>query len=195
MLQSNQLILIISGVAGAGKRSVAEILHQNPDKFVFSVSYTDRLPRPDETSGVEYKFVTESEFDRMVEAEEFLEWEPIHHNRYGTKKADFENLFTTGKVVVSELDVKGMTKLRAIYPDQIVSVFVIPPSLEIAHERLTQRGTEDEADRAKRKERYSFEIAYKDQYDHIIINDKLDRARDELLEIIEGKLEKGKSGE
>lgn len=181
---NDNIILAILGVAGAGKGSVSSILRKYPETFGFSVSYVNRAPRPDETPGVEYNFVSDAEFDEKVKKGEFLEWEHVHDNKYGTGKADFDGLLESGKIPVLEVDVKGLKNLKKKY-NNIVSFFIIPPSVEIAMERLKKRRTETEEQIALRVSRYQMEMEEGKKCDHIIINDDLARAQNELLNIIE----------
>lgn len=172
----NKKIIAISGVAGSGKGSVWGILKNYPEKFAISVSYTTREPREGEINGREYHFVSDQEFDLAVKNGEFLEWEQVHLDKYGTKKKDFENLISSGKTPVLEIDVKGVKNIRGKF-DNVFSVFIIAPSLEVAMERLRKRGTEDQKSFKKRITRYNFEIKYAKDYDCIIVNDNLNRAQ------------------
>jgi len=184
MINYSPLIIVISGPSGAGKNSVADALRQIPERFVFSITYTTRKHlRPGEINGQDYHFVSDEEFDRGIKDEEFLEWQPVFDNRYGTKKADFEKLLLKNKIVVTLLDVKGAMTLKKIYP-HVATFFVTPPDPEVAALRLSVRGTETKEVQDLRRERYGLEMAYKDKYDHIIINDDLLKAQRDLLELV-----------
>jgi len=184
-----QMILLISGVAGAGKKAVAEVLRQYPKTFGFSVSYTTRSPRPGEVEGVDYHFISEAEFDQAIRNKEFLEYENVHGDKYGTKEADLQKLIDTSIVPVVEIDVKGYSNLKKKYRN-IVSIFVTPPSLEEAMERLSGRATETSDDQAIRVSRYEMEIGHRNLYDYQIINGDLEVARRQLKQIAQSELNK-----
>jgi guanylate kinase len=177
-------LLAISGPSGAGKGTILEVLKNNPAKYEFSVSYTTRKPREGEIHSHHYHFINDDEFDAAVTNNEFLEWEQIHQNRYGTKRRDLEEIWNKGKTPVLEIDVKGVANLKKAYPSQTISVFIEPPSLKVLIERLKNRGTESEEVRNLRISRYQEEIKYRDQYDHIIINDTIKQAQQDLLDIL-----------
>lgn len=183
MNKLNKNVVIISGVAGSGKGSVWSVLRNYPDKFGISISYTTRPPREGETDGVEYNFISEQEFDQAVKNNEFLEWEEVHFDKYGTKKADLDAIIAKGLIPVLELDVKGMEHIKKMY-DNIISIFITTPTMEDAMERLKKRGTETEATLKKRISRYKMEMAYAKNYDYIIVNGDLERAQKELLNIL-----------
>jgi len=182
----NSFILVLSGVSGSGKGTLWRFLKDMPEEFANVISYTTRNTiRPNEVDGVDYHFVTLAEFDQAIENDEFIEWENVHQYKYGRKKADFEAALNSGKIPVLELDVKGMVKFQRLFPNQVVSIFVTPPTIEETINRLRLRGTETEAEIELRRERYEMEHSYRDQYDHILINDDLENAKRELLDIIE----------
>lgn len=183
MNKSKSKIIVISGVAGSGKGSVWSVLKNYPDKFGISISYTSRKPREGEANSVDYNFISEQEFDKAVKEGEFLEWENVHFDKYGTNKADFEQILASGKIAVLELDVKGMENIADKYKN-ITSIFITTPTMEDAMKRLKKRGTEDERTLEKRISRYKMEMTYAKNYDHIIVNDDLKRAQEELLEIL-----------
>ena len=179
-------IIIISGVAGSGKGSVWSVLRNYPDKFGISISYTTRSKREGETDGVDYHFISEQEFDQAFKNNEFLEWENVHFDKYGTKKADFDEIISGGRIPVLELDVKGTVEVKKIYPNNLC-IFITTPIMEDAMERLKKRGTETAETLNKRISRYKMEVAYAKDYDYIIVNDDLKRAQQELLAIINAK--------
>ena len=179
-----KFLLAVSGPSGAGKGTILAALKNQPEKYQFSVSYTTRAPRPGEITSHHYHFITENEFKQTIVAEEFLEYEIIHHNYYGTKRKDLEQIIESGKIAVLEIDVKGVANLRKNYTGQIVSVFIEPPSLDILTRRLRERGTEDAATVQLRVSRYQEEMKFQSQYDYVIINDTVEQAQKELLEIL-----------
>lgn len=176
-------IIIISGVAGSGKGSVWRILRDYPDKFGISVSHTSRALRKGDVVDEDYHFISEQEFDKAVENNEFLEWEQVHFDKYGTKKADFEAIIAKGLIPVMELDVNGTKKIKKLYPNNLC-IFVTTPTIEDAMKRLKKRGSEDKKALEKRIYRYKMEMACAKNYDHIIVNDNLEHAQQELLTIL-----------
>jgi len=191
MSKQKNFILAISGVAGAGKDSILSCLKNYPDQFVFSTSYSDRPARPGEKSGDSYNLISAEEFSESIRCGEFLEWEATRsESRYGIKRRDFEDLLKSGKIVVMQIDVKGMVKLKKSF--DLVSIFLTPPSLEEAIRRLNARGTDSPESLKIRIDRYNLEMGYKDKYDYVLINDDLVRAQNELLEIIKKESQKRK---
>ncbi len=185
----NSFILIISGVAGAGKGSVAKCLEDKPDGFCFSVSYTTRAIRPGEIDGKDYRFITADEFRAGIKQGVFLEWEAVHENLYGTKVADFQAILDSGRIAVMEIDVKGAMNIKKNFSNA-VGVFIVPPSVEIAIERLNRRGTETEESKKIRINRYNEELSYSKYFDHTIINDDLVMAKKELIAVIKQERQK-----
>jgi len=178
-------ILLASGVGGAGKDSVIEILNHKTDQYLPFLSYTDKTPRADETPGKTYHYISQEQFDNWITENKFLEWEQVRGKyRYGRLKADFDQLMQSGKPVYFHLDVLGAEKFRKMGLD-IVSVFIVPPSREEAKRRMEKRGTDTPEQLQNRLNRYDFEMSFKDKYDYIIVNDDLQKAQQELLSIIE----------
>lgn len=186
---SKPFILIISGVAGSGKDSLIEALWKHPDLFEVAVSYTDRPMRPGEIDGKNYHYISKSDFDAGIKKREFIEWETVRGEyRYGRKKADLQRALKSGKTVAMSVDVLGFAKFKKMY--DTASVFIIPPSSEEAMARLKKRGNDTPEGLKDRMDRYTLELSYKDQYDHIIVNDDLETARKELLKIARDSQEK-----
>lgn len=183
-MEKEPLIIVISGPSGSGKNSVVDALRKLPNRFIFSISCTTRKEiRPGEVDGKDYFFLSDEEFDKTIKEDGFLEWQPIHQYRYGTRKKDFDRLRASGKHVVMVIDVKGMVNVKKMYKN-VLTFFVIPPSLEELENRLNQRRTEDPESLRIRKARYLEELSYRDQYDYVIVNDNLETAQLELLEAI-----------
>jgi len=183
MKNKEKPIIAISGVGGAGKNSVMEIFKKYPDKFTFFVSYTDRPQREDDVPGESYHFISQEEFSKAIENDEFMEWEQIRGEfRYGRKKSDLEKIIRSERIPVMNIDVKGVEKFKKTY--HIVSFFIVPPSREEALRRMKKRGTDTEKAIQDRIDRYDFEMSYKDRFDHVIINDNLEVAQKEILEIV-----------
>lgn len=180
-----KFILLLSGVGGAGKDSVLEILRQNPDQFIDFISYTDKPRREDETQGKTYNYISAEQFTELIKEDKFMEWEQTRGKyRYGRLKSDYQKLLESNKQLYFHLDVLGAEKFRKMGLD-LVTVFVVPPTFEEAKKRLEKRGTDTLEQIKGRLERYDFEMSFKDKYDYVIINDDLKRAQAELLQIIE----------
>jgi guanylate kinase len=178
-------LIVIAGPSGVGKGSLVErLLARDPDRLVYSVSVKTRAPRPQERHGREYFFVDEGSFDRMVEAGELLEWAPFTDHRSGTPRAFVERAVAEGRDVLLELDVEGARQVRAGDPRALL-IFVEPPSFEDLETRLRGRGTEDEERIARRLEVAKAELGERAWFDHVVVNDDLERTVDEVAAIIE----------
>lgn len=185
--QINNLIIAISGVGGAGKNSIMEVFEKYPDRYEFFVSYTDRPKREEEVEDTSYHFITSEEFDRAIQNDEFMEWETVRGQyRYGRKKNDLQKIWSRGKIPVMQIDVLGLQKFKANY--NVLSFFIVPPSKEEAEKRIKARGTDSEEAIKHRVDRYELEMSYQDNYDYIIVNDDLEKAQKELINIVESKL-------
>lgn len=157
-----------------------------PD-LLFSVSATTRDPRPGEVDGVDYRFVTRAEFDRMIDNGDLLEWADIHGGlqRSGTPAGPVRDALAAGRPVLVEVDLAGARAVRAAM-DEAVLAFLAPPSWEVLVERLTGRGTETEDVVARRLETARTELAAKDEFDIVIVNEDVDRACEELVSLLAG---------
>jgi guanylate kinase len=160
-----------------------KVLKRNPG-LVFSVSYTTRSKRKNETEGVDYFFVDKVTFHRMKKGGEFLEWAVVHNDLYGTEKKQVEEILAQGKICVLDLDVQGALNLKRQYP-HAVTVFIKPPSLEELSRRLKKRGTEIAEDVQVRLRNAEKELEYASDFQYIIVNDRVENAVKKLEEIIE----------
>lgn len=177
-------LYVISGPSGAGKGTVIRSLLGKHPELVLSVSATTRSLRPGERNGVDYIFVSVPEFVGMRDRGEFLESAEVYGNYYGTPRGPVESALRTGRNVVLELDIQGAASVKRAKPDAIL-VFIEPPSFDDLSDRIRGRGTEDPDALFKRLEAAYEEVRSKGTYDHIIINDEVERAADELARIIE----------
>ena len=168
-------IIAVSAPSGAGKTTIVKNLLKQFPEIVFSVSATTRPKRPDETDGVEYFFISESEFKQKIENGEFVEWEKFYDYYYGTYKSFIDNNINSGKSVLLEIDVKGALSIKRIYPDAHL-IYILPPSFEELERRLRNRKTETEEDFKKRIQRAKMELREKDKFDYIINNEDLNKA-------------------
>ncbi len=176
-------LIVFSAPSGSGKTTIVRYILAKFPEIVFSVSATTRKQRDVEIDGQDYFFISEDDFKRKIENDEFIEWEKFYGYYYGTLKSFVNTLLEKGKTVVLELDVKGAVHIREQYPTAVL-VFVRPPSLEVLKERLKRRNTETEEDFKKRIHRASMELEYEKYFDYVIINDDLEKAKSEAEEII-----------
>lgn len=176
--------MVLAGPTAVGKGTMVKRLVDRYDDVWVSVSATTRPPRPGEVDGRDYFFVTDDEFTRMIDAGELLEWAVVHGtHRYGTPKRAVEERLAAGVSALLEIDLAGARQVRESWPNGIF-VFVRPPSWDELVRRLDERGTEDLAERERRLETARAELAAADEFDHVIVNDDLDAAVDELNALI-----------
>jgi guanylate kinase len=182
-------IVVIAAPSGAGKTSIArEILRRNPG-LGFSVSATTRPMRAGEREAKDYFFLSKEEFQRRVAAGEFVEWEEIYGEYYGTLHAEVDAALAQGRHLLFDIDVKGALSIKRVYP-QALLIFVSPPSQAILEQRLRARLTEDAATLARRLARVPMELAQAQFFDCRVVNDVLERAVGEVQEIVEHHLQK-----
>ena len=176
-------LFVVSGPSGAGKGTLlSQVIERIPDAWV-SVSATTRSPRPGEIEGVHYFFLDTDHFKSLVEQDGFLEWAQVHDNFYGTLKQSVVDHMNAGDQVILEIDVQGALQVRKALPEAHL-VFIEPPSLEELERRLRQRGTETKDVISSRMKTAEVELAQKMEYDIQVVNDDLERAVDELVEVI-----------
>jgi guanylate kinase len=180
-------LTVLAGPTAVGKGSVsADIRAHHPEVWI-SVSATTRAPRPGEQHGVHYWFVSDAEFDRMVEAEEFLEWAVVHRAaRYGTPRRPVEEALAEGRPALLEIDLQGARQVHAAMPEAYM-VFLAPPSWEELVRRLVGRGTEDEAEQARRLATARLELAAEAEFDVTIVNHEIHAAAEELVTLMIGR--------
>jgi guanylate kinase len=181
--ESRGKLIVFSAPSGGGKTTIVRYILSKFPELVFSVSATTRKRRDVEINGKDYFFISEDEFKKKIENDEFIEWEKFYGYYYGTLKSFVNNLLEEGKTVVLELDVKGAVHIREQYPDAVL-IFIRPPSLEVLKERLKKRNTETEEDFKKRIRRASMELEYEKYFDYVLINDDLEKTKSEAEKII-----------
>ena len=180
-------MLIVSAPSGSGKSTIVNwLMQEHPElKLYFSISCTSRAPRGTEQNGVEYFFLTPEEFKKKIENDEFLEYEEVYENRfYGTLKAQVERQREQGQNVVFDVDVKGGVNIKQYYGDDALSLFVQPPSVEELRRRLEGRGTDTPVAIEQRLAKASYELTFAPQFDRIIVNDDLETAKQETLQMV-----------
>lgn len=179
--------LIFSAPSGSGKSTIVQWLTQeHPElNLSFSISATSRPPRGTEQHGVEYFFLTPEEFKARIEANEFLEYEEVYENRYyGTLKGQVDEQLELGKNVIFDIDIKGGVNVKRIYGDNALSLFIQPPGIEELRRRLVGRATDTQEQIEIRLAKAEYEMSFASKFDHIIINDDLEIAKEETLRVI-----------
>lgn len=177
------LLFVISAPSGCGKTTLCrEVLDRMPD-LAFSISHTTRPPRSGETDGANYFFISAEEFQQKLDRGEMAEWTEIYGNRYGTARRTIDGLFARGCDVLFDIDEPGARQLTNAYPN-VVTVLVLPPSMEILSRRLVQRGTEQGEALEHRLQRAAEEIRAMRWYDFVVVNDTIAEAVDRLRSVI-----------
>jgi len=182
-------IFVFSAPSGTGKTTIVKSILNDFSEIIFSISTTTRRKRDNETDGKDYFFISEEEFLKKIEADEFIEWEKFYDYYYGSLKSFVDINIKQGKSVLFELDVNGALNIKRVYPEAVL-IFVMPPSIAELKRRLDNRGTENEADFAKRIERAEMELSFRDKFDHIVVNDELEHAVASVKDILEENLYK-----
>jgi len=179
------LLFIISAPSGAGKSTLCRIVRERFPDLLYSISYTTRPPRKGEQNGVDYHFITKAEFERRISRGLWAEWAEVHGHYYGTSAELIDRGLREKRNFLLDIDVQGTRRILKRYPEAI-TVFIMPPSLEILRARLEKRGTDSPEAIALRLKNAQQEMAQRDFYRHVIINDRLADAVAELIGIIEG---------
>ena len=179
MANTNHKILIITAPSGAGKTSITHYLMQSFPQLAFSVSATTRKARVTETNGADYHFISEDDFKQKIQHNEFVEWEMVYEGKYyGTLKNELQRIWDMDKIPVLDIDVKGAIHVQQQFPENSLTLFIEPPSVDELKKRLESRGTETAETLAARINKAAYELSFKDQFDNYIINDNLAHACD-----------------
>ncbi|MDR0332334.1 MAG: guanylate kinase [Dysgonamonadaceae bacterium] len=178
-------LIIFSAPSGAGKSTLVRYLLAQNFNLQFSISATSRLPRGEEQHGVEYYFLTPDEFRKRIVKGDFLEYEEVYADRfYGTLKSEVDRILAEGNNVVLDVDCIGGLNIKNAYGDRALSLFVMPPSVQVLRERLERRGTDTPEIIENRLDKAEYEMSFAPQFDAIICNDDFDRAKAEVLALI-----------
>lgn len=182
-LKKQGSVLVVAAPSGAGKTTIVKNILKKFPELKFSISATTRKKREVETDGVDYFFLTEDEFLKKIENNEFLEWEKCYDYYYGTLRDHVLNIINEGYSILLEVDVKGALNIKKIFPDTVL-IFIEPPSFEELVSRLKNRKTETNEDLEKRIKRAEMELSLKNDFDYSVVNNKLDNAISEVTTII-----------
>lgn len=187
---SSHKIIIITAPSGAGKTSITKhLLKTFPDKLAFSISAATRQKRNYEKDGVDYYFMSVDDFKEKIQQNAFVEWEMVYEGKYyGTLKSEIHRIWKEEKVPLLDIDVQGAVHVQQEHREQSLSIFIEPPSVDELKRRLSSRGTETTESLATRLNKATFELSFKEHFDKIIVNDDLERACKEAVDLISGFL-------
>ena len=186
-LQRRGLMFVLSSPSGAGKTTISRMLLKADRQILMSVSVTTRTMRPGEVDGTDYRFTDAQSFAQMVDAEEFLEWAEVFGNRYGTPRAEIATGLEQGQDFLFDIDWQGAQQLSQRMRDDVVRVFLLPPSLAELRRRLTGRGTDSAEVIDARMARAQAEISHWDGYDYVVINDDVEACFAKVRQILEAE--------
>ncbi len=177
MKKEYEKMIVITAPSGAGKTSITKHLLTKFPQLCFSASATTRKPRIDETSGVDYYFISSEEFKQKILQDEFVEWEMVYEGKYyGTLKSELKRIWKSGKIPVMDIDVQGAIHVQREYPVNSLFIFIQPPSVEELKKRLQMRGSETIESLDARINKASFELSFKNNFENVIINNNLEQA-------------------
>ena len=188
------LLVILAAPSGTGKSTICRKLIKNNKSWDFSISVTTRIPRDEEIDGEDYTFISNTEFEHFVKFGDFLEWEIVHGNKYGTLWSSVEEALDNKKVMIFDIDVKGAMSIQEEYPDNTLLLFIEPPGdnineqKEALNERLVNRGNEQELAIKHRLKRFETEMEFKEKFDYMFVNENLDKTIQEVEKLIKRKI-------
>ena len=185
-INMQQKIIIITAPSGAGKTSITRhLLRTFSDRLAFSISAATRASRCSEKNGVDYYFMSQEDFTNHIQHEAFVEWEMVYEGKYyGTLKSELQRIWQAGKIPVLDIDVKGAIHVQQQFPETTLSLFIEAPSVDELQRRLQGRGTETEESLQARINKAAYELSFKHSFDHIIVNDNLERACREAEQVV-----------
>lgn len=183
-------LIVFSAPSGSGKTTIVRHLLEQPElNLEFSISATSREKRGLEINGKDYHFITAEAFKKHIDKDEFVEWEEVYHNNfYGTLKSEVERIWKQGKHAIFDIDVIGGLRIKRKFPEQTLAVFVQPPSIEEMEKRLRNRKTDSEEKIVERVEKAERELQYAKDFDQILINDDLNKAKEEGYNMVKNFL-------
>jgi len=184
-------LIIFAAPSGSGKTTLLRYVMTQLPQLSFSVSATSRPPRPGEKNGIDYYFISSQEFKQKIKEDAFVEWEEVYENQfYGSLRAEVEKIRMRGDSVAFDVDVRGGVNIKKLYGDQALAVFLRPPSIAVLEERLRHRSTESEESIRQRLARATYELTFEKDFDKVLVNDNLEKARKEALKIVRDFIEK-----
>jgi guanylate kinase len=178
------LLIVLSSPSGAGKTTISRMLLESDPEIMMSVSATTRPKRPGEAEDVDYHFVSDAEFERLIDSGEFVEWAPVFGFRYGTPKAPVKSALREGRDILFDIDWQGTQQLHSAMGEDLVRIFILPPSMAELERRLHSRGTDAEEVIADRMQRSTGEISHWAEYDYVLINHDMDACLAEVQTIV-----------
>ncbi|HEX3423638.1 MAG TPA: guanylate kinase [Sphingomicrobium sp.] len=184
------LLIVLSSPSGAGKSTISRMLLGADSEVTMSVSATTRPKRPAEEDGVDYHFVDDSEFDRMIEAGEFVEWAHVFGHRYGTPKAPVKQALRRGRDILFDIDWQGARQLEPDFGEHLVTIFLLPPSMPELEKRLHARDQDSEAVIAERMRRAADEIDHWAEYEYVLVNRDMDSCLEQVRSIVSAERSK-----
>tara|TARA_B100000989_G_C19532276_1_gene470772 strand:+ start:1644 stop:2213 length:570 start_codon:yes stop_codon:yes gene_type:complete len=180
------LIILLAAPSGTGKSTIAKRLFEDFPNLKFSISATTRAPRKGESHGADYYYLSMDEFQQKIDNGDFIEWEEFYGGtRYGTLRSELVKNTEKGYFTLLDVDVKGAVRIKTLFNERCLALFLQPPSLEILEKRLRNRNTESESSLKLRRERADEELKYAGHFDAIITNDNLEKAYSELKNVVQ----------
>jgi guanylate kinase len=183
LLPKKGQLFVVTAPSGTGKTTIIDIIRKNVEGIGYSISHTTRPPRRGEVNGVHYYFVARKDFEKMIETHQFVEWANVYGQLYGTSITGVESTLSSGKDLLLDLDIQGAQEIKKQFPEATL-IFILPPSLDILHERLQKRSGQDDTTIGLRMEKAGEEIRKCRNYDFLIVNDDLNQAAREVEAII-----------
>ncbi len=191
MSEPQKKVIILTAPSGAGKTSITKFLLANYPQLAFSVSATTRAPRGAEQDGIDYHFISPAAFEAHIEQNDFLEYEMVYEGLYyGTLKSELDRIWADGKTPVLDIDVKGAIAIQKQLGDQALSIFILPPSIEVLKERLEKRNTESAEKMQMRLDKAEYEISFSNQFNAVVKNEILENACKETASLIQDFISK-----
>ncbi len=179
-------LIVFTAPSGAGKTTIVRHLLNKYDNLAFSVSATTRAPRPNETDGKDYYFLSPPKFKKLIAEQAFVEWEEVYQDQfYGTLRIEIERLWKKNFHILFDIDVKGAMSIKKNYPQESLIIFIKPPSEAILFERLRARNTENPKNLEKRLKKASEELKYETAFDEVLVNDVLEQALEKAEQFVE----------
>ena len=178
------LLIVLSSPSGAGKTTISRKLMESDPTITMSISATTRAPRPGETDGTDYHFVTDDDFQKLVDEGELAEWAYVFDHRYGSPKEPIKEALKAGRDILFDIDWQGTQQLRSAFGNDLVSIFILPPSMEELDRRLRSRKTDSEDVITGRMRRAAGEIGHWGEYDYVLVNEDVEDCLSEVRAIV-----------